>query len=95
MPLAGRPDTDNPKRQTMADATAAKADATLKGLKDRAQENQQDRFAGLPSTTKTVGFRVPRSEVPRLRTIFGRQGLKLSEGLKKAVYEYLEMKGWK
>jgi hypothetical protein len=47
-------------------------------------------FAGMPNTTETVSFRVPRGERARLRLLFQRRGMSLANGLKAALYEYLE-----
>ena len=61
----------------------------LMGTAPKTTRKQKD-FSSLPKKTTTVGFRVPFAERERLERFFNeREGLKLSEGLKRAVYEYV------
>lgn len=49
-----------------------------------------NRLASLPKTTETLSLRVPIGEKERIRSVFARHGLTLANGLKAAVYAYLE-----
>lgn len=49
-----------------------------------------NRLKALPKTTETLSCRVPSNEKIRIRLAFERKGLTLAEGVKKAVYAYLE-----
>lgn len=50
----------------------------------------QDRkdYSKLPMSTETMSFRVPIGERERLRALFAKNGMTLTEGLKMAVYEF-------
>ena len=62
----------------------------LMGTTPKTPMKQRKDFASLPKKTTTVGFRVPFAERERLERFFNeKEGLKLSEGLKRAVYEYV------
>ncbi len=55
------------------------SDPTTKRRKDYSQ---------LPMTTETLSFRLPNGERERLRALFAKNGMTLTEGLKFAVYEF-------
>ncbi len=78
MPLKGKPQQEDP--------AARKAAETFERL---AQAQPKD-FGSLPQTTEPLSFRVPKGEKARIRAVFARNGMKLSEGMKKAVYSFLE-----
>lgn len=62
----------------------------LMGTAPNTPKKQKTDFSSLPKKTTTVGFRVPFAERERLERFFNEtEGLRLSEGLKRAVYEYV------
>jgi len=69
-----------------------KTSATTEAASTKAGEvfERINRFQRLPKTTETVSFRIPSNEKTRIRLVFERHGMTLGEGLKKAVYAYLE-----
>lgn len=66
--------------KTAKDAAEEKAKETFEALNKK--------FENLPSTSETISFRVPKGERLRLKNLFARHGLKMSEACKTAVYKY-------
>ena len=53
-------------------------------------KKHHEKFDRLPKTTVTVAFRLLKSEKERIQRYFAeREGISLSEGIKRALYEYL------
>ena len=54
------------------------------------EKSKYEKFDKLPKKTTAVAFRLLKSEKERIRKYFNeREGITLSEGIKKALYEYL------
>jgi|ETNmetMinimDraft_20_1059909.scaffolds.fasta_scaffold572138_1 hypothetical protein len=54
------------------------------------ETKSHEKFDRLPKTTTVVAFRLLQSEKERIRKYFAeREGISLSEGIKKALYAYL------
>ena len=74
----------------MAKNNMKSALSDLMGTAPDISKKHKPDFSSLPKKTITIGFRVPFAERERLERFFNeKEGLRLSAGLKKAVYEYV------
>lgn len=75
----------------LSDLMYSSKESSVKNKKDKNRDKEF--FNKLPKTTEVIAFRVPKGERERLEILFAeKEGLRLSEGLKKAVYEYVNKK---
>ena len=59
-------------------------------MESNPHEKKYDKFEKLPKKTVAVAFRILKSEKERIKKYFNeREGISLSGGIKKALYEYL------
>ena len=59
-------------------------------MESKPYEKKYDKFEKLPKKTVAVAFRILISEKERIKKYFNeREGISLSDGIKKALYEYL------
>lgn len=59
-------------------------------MDSQSDTKKHEKFEKLPKTTTVVAFRLLKSEKERIRKYFAeREGISLSEGIKRALYAYL------